>query len=53
MVGKGTYRTKDEKARIVLEVLSNSSTISEICRKFNVVLSVVYKCMDEVIEDRK
>ena len=26
MVGKGTYRTK-EKARIVMEVLSNSSTI--------------------------
>jgi len=30
MVGKGVYLTKEEKARIVMEVLSNSSTISEI-----------------------
>ncbi len=40
MVGKGTYLTKEEKARIVMEVLSNSSTISEICRKYNVASSI-------------
>ena len=49
MVGKGTYRTKEEKARIVLEVLSNSSTISEICCKYNVASSAVYKWRDEFI----
>ena len=27
MVGKGTHRTKEEKARIVMEVLSNSSGV--------------------------
>ena len=43
MVGKGTYRTKEEKARIVMEVLSNTSTIAEICRKYNVLSSAVYK----------
>jgi transposase-like protein len=49
MVGKGTYRTKEEKARIVMEVLSNSSTISEICKKYNVAPSAVYKWRDEFI----
>ena len=49
MVGKGTYRTKEEKARIVMEVLSNSSTISEICRKYNVAASAVYKWRDAFI----
>ena len=49
MVGKGTYTTKEEKARIVMEVLSNSSTISEICRKFNVASSAVYKWRDAFI----
>ena len=49
MVGKGTHRTKEEKARIVMEVLSNSSTISEICRKYNVASSAVYKWRDEFI----
>jgi hypothetical protein len=39
MVEKGTYRTKEEKARIVMEVLSNTSTIAEICRKYNVASS--------------
>ena len=43
MVGKGTYTTKEEKARIVMEVLSNTSTIAEICRKYNVLSSAVYK----------
>ena len=49
MVGKGTYRTKEEKARIVMEVLSNSTTISEICRKYNVASSALYRWMDEFI----
>ena len=43
MVGLGILRTKEEKARIVMEVLSNSSTISEICRKYNFASSAVYK----------
>ena len=50
MVGKGTYRTKEEKARIVMEVLSSSSTIAEICRKYNVAASAVYKWRDAFIE---
>ena len=49
MVGKGTHKTKEEKARIVMEVLTNSSTISEICRKYNVASSAVYKWRDEFI----
>jgi transposase-like protein len=49
MVAKGTHRTKEEKARIVMEVLSNSSRISEICRKYNVASSAVYKWRDEFI----
>ena len=49
MVWKGTYRTKEEKARIVMEVLSNSSTISEICRKYNVASSALYRWRDEFI----
>ena len=49
MVGKGTYRTKEEKARIVMEVLSNSTTISEICRKYNVASSALYRWRDEFI----
>ena len=49
MVGLGTPRTKEEKARIVLELLSNSSTISETCRKYNVASSAVYKWRDAFI----
>ena len=49
MVGKGTYRTREEKARIVMEVLSNSSTIAEICRKYNVASSAIYKWRDQFI----
>ena len=49
MVGKGTLRTKEEKARIVMEVLSNSSTMAEICRKYNVASSAVYRWRDEFI----
>ena len=47
MVGLGAQRTKEEKARIVMEVLLNSSTISEICRNYNVASSAVYKWRDE------
>ena len=49
MVGLGTHRSKEGKARIVMEVLSSSSTISEICRKYNVASSAVYKWRDEFI----
>ena len=49
MIGKGTYRTKEEKTRIMMEALSNSSTISEICRKYNVASCAVYKWRDEFI----
>lgn len=43
MVGKGTYRTKEEKARNVMEILSTSFTIAEICGNYNVSYSAVYK----------
>ena len=43
MVVLGTHRTKENKARIVMEVLSSSSTIAEICRKYNPAASAVYK----------
>ena len=36
-------------ARIVMEVFSGSSTISGICRKYNVASSAVYKWRDEFI----
>ena len=50
MVGKGTYRTKEENARIVMEdVLSNSSTISGIGQKYNVASSALYKWRGEFI----
>ena len=49
MLGKSTYRTKEEKTRIIMEVLSSYSTISEICRKYNVASSAVYKWRDEFI----
>ncbi len=48
MAGKGTYRPKEEKVCIVMEVLSNSSTIAEICRKYNVASSI-YGWKDEFI----
>ena len=49
MVGKGRHRTKEDKVRIVMEVLSNSSKISKTCRKYNVASSAVYKSRDEFI----
>ena len=36
-------------AGIVMEALSNSSTISEVCRKYNVASFAVYKWRDEFI----
>ena len=53
MVGKGTYRTKEEKARIVMEVLSSSSTIAEIqicCKMHPAFAFYVYLC--EIIPHR-
>ena len=50
MAGKGTYRTKEEKARFVMEVLSNSSTISEILRKYNVASSIYRRGMNSLQE---
>ena len=49
MVGKGVYRSKEEKARIVMEALSNSAPLSEICRKDNVASSAVYRWRDKFI----
>ena len=49
MKGKGTYRKKEQKARIVMEVLSNSSTLAVVWRKYNVALSAVYKWKGEFI----
>ena len=43
MVGKGTYWTKEEKTRILMGVLSNSSTIGEIYQKYNVASPAAYK----------
>lgn len=48
MVGKSN-RTKEEKASIVLEILSNSATIAEICRRHNVTSSAVYAWRDAFI----
>ena len=48
MVGKSN-RTKEEKARIVMEVLSNTTSIAEICRKYNVTSSALYRWRDDFI----
>ena len=48
MVGKSN-RTKEEKASIVMEALSNSASIAEICRKHNVASSVFYAWRDAFI----
>ncbi len=53
MVVLGTHRIKENKARIVMEVLSNISTIAEICRKYNVTASAVYKWRDALISAGK
>lgn len=48
MEGK-PIRTKEEKTRIVMEALSSSSPIAEICRRYNVVSSAFYKWRDVFI----
>ena len=48
MVGKSN-RTKEEKASIVMDVLSNSATIAEICRRHNVTSSALYAWRDAFI----
>lgn len=48
MVGKSN-KTREEKARIVMEALSNTSSIAEICRKYNVASSAFYKWRDAFI----
>ncbi|SIM84448.1 transposase [Cuniculiplasma divulgatum] len=48
MVGKSN-RTREEKARIVMEALSNTASIAEICRKYDVGSSAFYKWRDAFI----
>jgi transposase-like protein len=48
MVGKSN-RTKEEKARIVTEALSNNASITEICRRHNVGSSALYAWRDAFI----
>ena len=42
-------RSPQNTTKIVMEVLSNSSTIAEICRKYNVASSAVYRLRYEFI----
>ncbi len=48
MVGRSS-KTKEEKAGIVMEALSNTMTIAEICRKYNVTASAFYRWRDDFI----
>lgn len=48
MVGKSN-RTKEEKTRIVMEALSNTASITEICRRHNVGSSAFYAWRDAFI----
>ena len=48
MEGKSN-RTKEEKARIVMETLSGSTSIAEICRRYNIASSAFYKWRDAFI----
>ncbi|MEM3858876.1 MAG: transposase [Candidatus Micrarchaeaceae archaeon] len=48
MAGK-SIRTKEEKAGIVMEALSGSTSIAEICRRYNVTSSSFYKWRDAFI----
>ena len=48
MEGK-SIRTKEEKARIVMEALSGGTSIAEICRRYNVTSSAFYKWRDAFI----
>ena len=47
MEGK-SIRTKEEKARIVMEALSGGTSIAEICRRYNIASSAFYKWRDGV-----
>lgn len=42
--------TVQEKATIVMEVLTTNATLSEICRKYNVSPTQVYKWKDNFIQ---
>jgi len=48
MEGKSN-RTKEEKARIVMEALTGNTPIAEICRRYNVTSSAFYKWRDAFI----
>ena len=48
MTGKPT-RTREEKASIVMEALTGSTSIAEICRRYNVTSSAFYKWRDAFI----
>ena len=48
MEGK-SIRTKEEKARIVMEALTGIISIAEICRRYNVTSSAFYKWRDAFI----
>ena len=48
MEGKSN-RTKEEKARIVMEALTGNTSIAEICRRYNVTSSAFYKWRDALI----
>ena len=45
MEGKSS-RTKEEKARIVMEALTGNTSIAEICRRYNNASSAFYKWRD-------
>ena len=48
MEGKSN-RTKEEKARIVMEALTGNTPIAEICRRYNIASSAFYKWRDAFI----
>ena len=48
MEGKSN-RTKEEKARIVMEALTGNTPIAEICRRYNLASSAFYKWRDAFI----
>ncbi|MEM4090974.1 MAG: transposase [Thermoplasmatales archaeon] len=48
MVGKSN-RTKEEKAAIVMEALSNTAPTAEICRRHNIASSAFYTWRDAFI----
>ena len=48
MEGKSS-RTKEEKARIVMEALTGNTSIAEICRRCNIASSAFYKWRDAFI----